>query len=249
MEPYERTWVRLPLQGAVNVRELGGYPTANGGQIQYRRFLRGDAIFGLTRADERLLYEYGVRAVIDLRGDAEAEAMPDCAIGPDVVHMRASLLEFNAADIEAIEERFDYGNITILDLYRIIVENYEKVRACFRFIAEAPAGCVLFHCSIGKDRTGILAMLLMGLAGADKWDAVGNYVQSFPNLMRDEAYAEEYLRQGRARLRPGLESRPDAIEYVWDLIEHDYGGVEGYLLSCGVPDEDVAAVYRRLTCA
>ena len=67
---YSQCWARLPLEGACNVRELGGYPTASGAMTQYHRFLRSDSLGSLTPADERFLHDYGVRAVIDLRDQA-----------------------------------------------------------------------------------------------------------------------------------------------------------------------------------
>lgn len=246
MEPHERNWVRLPLEGAVNVRELGGYPTPNSGQTMYHRFLRADGLGRLTAYDKRFLYDYGVRAIIDLRDAAEAQSDPDVFLGRGVMHANIPLLAFSAAEAKELEERYDSRAFSMRNIYRRVLENYEGVRACFRFIAEAPQGCVLFHCAVGKDRTGILAMLLLTLAGVDKWDVIGNYVQSWANLMRDEVFEEDWREAARGGLRSGMESNADLMEFVFDLMEEEHGGVESFLLECGVPDEDVAAVRRRL---
>ncbi len=246
MEPHERCWSRLPLEGACNVRELGGYPTVNGGQTRYHRFLRSDGLMMLTAQDERFLYSYGVRAVIDLRDTDEVESSSDARIGKDVVHKNVPLLDYNAAELAELQRRFARESFSMDAIYQHILENYEGVRACMRFIAEAPEGCVLFHCAVGKDRTGILAMLLLSLAGVDKWDIVANYVQSRPNLMRDEVYRADWLSEAKAEYRAGLDSAPEMIEFAYDLMEEEHGGVESYLLECGVPDQDVARVRRRL---
>lgn len=246
MEPHEQCLVRLPLDGAFNVRELGGYPTPNGGQTRFHRFLRGDSLGRLTRWDEKFLHDYGVRAIVDLRDPSEVDDFPDRPIGKDVWYTNIPLLSVNLADTSEAKEFFESEDYSIFKLYKMILENYEAVRDCFRFIADAPQGCVLFHCAVGKDRTGILCMLLLSLAGVDKWDIVADYVQTRPNLMRDEAFASDWLNASVDGIRPYLESSPDAIEYVYDLMEMEHGGVEGYLLECGVPDEDVAAVRRKL---
>lgn len=246
MEPHERCWVRLPLDGANNVRELGGYPTANGGQTCYHRFLRSDGLMMLTKRDVKFLYNYGVRAVIDLRDPHEVEASPNVKLGKDVSCVNIPLMGFNAADIEELERRFDDEGFSMEPIYQHVLENYEGVRACMRFIAEAPQGCILFHCAVGKDRTGVLAMLLLSLAGVDKWDIMANYVQSRSNLMREESYREDWFDEKRAAFRAGLDSVPETIEATYDLMEEDHGGVESYLLECGVPDQVVAAVRRRL---
>lgn len=246
MEPHEQPWVRLPLDGAFNVRELGGYPTANGGWTKYHRFLRSDGLSRLSEYDKKFLYNYGVRAVIDLRDGSEAQDAPDLSLGSGVTYANIPLLSFNAAQIKQVEKQMDENTFSMENIYRHILENYEGIRQCFRFIAEAPAGCVLFHCAVGKDRTGILAMLLLSLSGVDKWDIVANYVQTWANLMRDDVFAEDWYDAARSSFREGMTSGPELIEYVYDLLEEEHGGVESYLLECGVPDEDVAAVRQRL---
>lgn len=246
MEPHERNWVRLPLGGACNVRELGGYPTVNGNQTKYHRFLRSDGLSRISRRDARFLYNYGVRAVIDLRDASEVADCPDAKLGRGVDYVNIPLLGFNAAEVAEIEQHFTEQTFSMTNIYQRILENYEGVRACFRYIAEAPEGCVLFHCAVGKDRTGILAMLLLSLAGVDKWDIVANYVQTWANLMRDRAFRADWYDAARSEFRSGMTSTPELIEYAYDVLEQDHNGVESYLLECGVPDEDVAAVRQRL---
>ena len=247
MEPHERSWVRLPLDGAVNVRELGGYPTSSGGCTKFHRFLRADGLSRLTKRDRRFLYDYGVRTVIDLRDASEATNTPDLPIGKDVEYVNIPLLAFNAAEVKRLEQDFDPESFSMQAIYRRVIENFEGIRTCMRYIADAQEGCVLFHCAVGKDRTGILAMLLLMLAGVDKWDIVANYVQTWANLMRDEVFREDWKDASRSVFREGMTSPAELIEYAYDLVETAHGGVDDYLLECGVPDEDVATVYRRLT--
>lgn len=246
MEPHERNWVRLPLDGAFNVRELGGYPTANGDQTKYHRFLRADGLSRITQSDKRFLYDYGVRAVLDLRDQSESYDDPDVRIANDVVYANIPLLGFNAAEVDDLEEKFEADGFSMQDVYKLIVENYDGVRACFRFLADAPDGCILFHCAVGKDRTGVLAMLLLGLAGVDKWDILSNYVQTWPNLMRDEVFRDDWYDAKRSTFREGMTSNPELIEYAYDLIDNDHGGTDGFLLECGVSDDEVAIVRARL---
>ncbi|MBR3158658.1 MAG: tyrosine-protein phosphatase [Atopobiaceae bacterium] len=246
MDPYERSWVRLPLDGACNVRELGGHPTANGEQTLFHRFLRSDSLSMLTARDERFLYDYGVRAILDLRDPSEVADDPDRPIGPDVVSANIPLLSYNLADTDQASLMNDPENISMANMYRLILENYEAVRACMRFIADAPEGCVLFHCAVGKDRTGVLAMLLLSLAGVDKWDIVADYVQTRPNLMRSPVWHAQWEDYSLRKWRPILDSQADVIEQTYDLMNDEHEGVENFLLECGVRDEDVAAVRRRL---
>ena len=246
MEPHERCLVRLPLDGAHNVRELGGYPTANGEQTLFHRFLRADGLSLLTVRDEKFLRDYGVRAVIDLRDPREVSDDPDCKLGRDIINVNIPLLNMNIADIDFDRVKENPKDWSMTQLYRMILENYEGVRDCFRFIAEAPEGCVLFHCAVGKDRTGVLAMLLLSLAGVDKWDIVANYAQTCVNLMRSSMWQAQWDNPKAREWRHLLDSAPSVMEQTYDLLDEEHEGIENYLLECGVPDEDVAAVRRRL---
>lgn len=246
MEPHERSWVRLPLDGAFNTRELGGYPTANGGHTQYHRFLRSDGLSLLTPRDERFLYDYGVRAVIDLRDPSEVSQDRDQEIGPDVMFANIPLLSFNIADASQALKDVGTESTSMVELYRGILENYEGIRSCMRFIAEAPEGCVLFHCAAGKDRTGVLAMILLSLAGVSKWDIVANYMQTRPNLLNSPMYLAQWNDSQLRGYRHLLDSRAETMEATYDIMVNEHGGVDNFLLECGVPDEDAAAVWRRM---
>lgn len=241
-QPYELNWSRLPLEGAHNVRELGGYPAGDGCQTHYHRFLRSDGLSELTEADRAFLHAYGVRLVLDLRDPSEVEERPDLLLGDDVRMVNVPMLSFDMAQRDEIAERFAKEPPTYEQLYDLALGNHDAVARCFALIAEAPEGCVLFHCAVGKDRTGILAMLLMALAGCDKWDCVANYVQTRPNLMRHEWFAQAWEYQDMVPLN---DSPAHAMEHAWETVQAA-GGVVPYLHSCGVSYEDLARVRERL---
>lgn len=105
---------------------------------------------------------------------------------------------------------------------------------------------MLFHCSAGKDRTGVLAMLLMSLAGADRHDCMTNYAQSYTNLCRKPEFAninlnEEYANYGRL-----MYSEPETIGECYDLMMERYGSTENYLKSCGLKEEQIERIKERL---
>ena len=112
-------------------------------------------------------------------------------------------------------------------------------------IAAAPEGAVLFHCAVGKDRTGVLAMLLMLLAGCDRWDCAANYVQTRHNLMRYDWY--EYVwNNGPDDPHYAFNDSPaNAVEHALAFVEAR-GGVVPYLRECGVSYEEIEAVRARL---
>lgn len=245
-QPWEKNWARLPLDAAVNARELGGYPASEGRPTLYHRFLRSDALDELSDYDREFLYGYGVRAVLDLRGVSEKESSPDLHIGEGVVYEHISLFEFDISDQEEFERAAQAGEYSAQDVYRTVVHNEQNVARCMRFIANAPEGCVLFHCAVGKDRTGILAYLLMSLAGCDRWDCLSSYMTSRVNLMRDPWFITNWDREMSHVRRGHLDSRTETLEFAIDLIDEEYGGVVPYLLQCGVTFEEMEIIRARM---
>lgn len=249
-ELWELDWNRLPLGEAVNVREMGGYPTKDGGRTNYHRYLRACVLSSITPEEQDFLYKYGVRCMIDLRGSVEHDADPDPSLGPDVEMHHVPLYEANIADLENVDINVIYGgdDPTITDIYRQIIEE-GKANICrvFKIMAAAPEGVVLFNCTAGKDRTGLIAFLLLMLAGADKYDCIANYVPSGTQIRRWKGVRDFYESPSvTANAIAQLESVYSTGDYVYDLIENGYGGAESYLLSTGVTVEELKAVRDRL---
>lgn len=245
MLDYEKNWVRLPLKNASNVREIGGYPVKDGGQTVYRRFLRADDISALTDEDVDFLLGYGVRMVVDLRSDVEAEKFPDRLMGIEgVEYVRIPFLGRDVTDATQVRpEDLETGLGT---LYAGMLENKEVSKEIFEAIENAPEGCVLFHCSAGKDRTGVLAMLLMSLAGADRQDCMTNYAQSYTNLCRKPEFANINLDGAHAKYGSMMYSMPETIGECYDLMMERYGSTENYLKSCGLKEEQIERIKERL---
>ncbi len=240
-QPWELTWQRLPLEGMANARELGGFPTADGGQTLWRRFIRSDALVDATPADVEFLHSYGVRAVLDLRGPKEAHERPDVSLGDDVVCANISPFAVNMAstDMQATK--------SAAWVYDTMFENRDAWKRVFEFIAGAPEGCVLMHCSVGKDRTGILSALLLMLAGCDRWDALASYVPSRVNIMRLPFFRPYWDKICSDSEREHYDSRPETLGHWLMRLDAEFGGdVRAYLAWCGISDETIDAVRTRL---
>jgi len=246
MRPYELNWVRLPLKGAHNVRELGGYPAARGTQTAYHRFLRSDDPSQLRPEDVDFLLGYGLSAIIDLRDEGESESTPDVAMPAEVAFANIPLLHLDRLDMATMKRYQKDGTSRLAALYRQMLYNFEAIGDCMRFIASAPQGCVLFHCAVGKDRTGILSMLLLSLAGVSRHDIVSNYIQSWSNLMRDETFASGWADIRRREYQDYMRSDAETMEYALDLVEREFGDVWGYLEACGVTDAELERIAGRL---
>ena len=248
-EPWEQDWNRLPFKDAVNVRELGGYPTVDGRRTNYHRFLRACLMAATTPEERDFLYKYGVRCVIDLRGQAEHEAEPNPCIGPDVEMHHVSLYETNLASVKDVDVTTMYGDDpTIAEVYgQIVCDNRDRVARVFKIMASAPKGVVLFNCMVGKDRTGIIAFLLLMLAGVDKFDCIANYLPSSTHLRRWDDYVKTWESPDLTpNTRAQLDSTYDTGEFLHGLITDKFGGIENYLLGAGVTQAELETVRERL---
>ncbi len=240
-------WTRLPLENGNNFREIGGYPGDDEKIIRYHRFVRASSTSSLTDDDIAFLKGYGVVADIDLRSKAEIASSPDRLNGVDGIEYRVIPFSGNQP-VDTDNLAYQRLTLSISKLYvREMIEQTDAVRDIFNYIAHAPEGCILFHCHAGKDRTGVLAMLLMYLAGADKEDCMSNYEQSYSNLRRGNIfYVSHLMDPGDEDSAEFLFSRPDTIMECYEFIENKYAGVLPYLYDCGVSEQDILKVKSRL---
>lgn len=223
-------------------------PAAHGpylGQTAWHRFLRFDTLWQLTDSDVELLRGYGVRLVLDLRGQSEAQRYPDRSLGADVPYLNIPLADFDAADAEDAKRLMAQGQITPGEVYAQILDNRAAFAAVVRAILDVPEGaCVLFHCQAGKDRTGVLAMLLMSLAGVDRQDCIANYAQTRTNLLRTRLYQRMLDEAGL--LRDMIDSLPQTMAYTYDYVQRQFGGAAGYLRGCGLSNDELSQLRSRL---
>lgn len=228
---------RLPMEKAYNVRELGGYAARGGSVTKYHQFLRTDNLTDITEEDKNFLLAYGLQAVIDLRGREETLIYPNpFREHPMVSYINLPFITDSVLDMRAVKEK----GFQPAEFYINLVEYKEMVARLFRFILEHVDGCVLFHCQAGKDRTGILAMLLLGICDVSKEDIIANYQVS-------HIYLKDHV---ELRIHDGLEeleySRPEWIEAAYEHIMTEYGSFRKYLLAAGLKKKEIRRIRRKL---
>jgi protein-tyrosine phosphatase len=244
----------LDWEGCLNVRDLGGHPTRDGGETRYGGVVRADSIRQLTDAGWRAAVEYGIRTAVDLRGDHELRDDPPAELPIEVVH--APFMEANEGDWQRVEGELqaildrttDAAEIT-RDFYLTFLAHFrEHAAAGVRAVARAPAGGVVVHCVGGKDRTGLLCAFLLDLAGVATGDVAADYALSEERLRpRHEAWlAEAETEAERERIRRISRTPPEAMLGVFDELDRRHGGIEGYLRSAGLDDEELELAAARL---
>lgn len=232
--------IRLPLDKAYNVRELGGYATKDI-IVKWGRFLRGDDLSQLSASDIKYLKNYGVTSVLDLRSHDECRTRPDAiTTSDDIAHFH---VPFMVGQVDNIMDTVK-GNFNLGDFYVGLLKEFTMVKTLLRVVANAPEGCMLFHCAAGKDRTGVLSMLLLSLVGIDKEDIMANYQVSQTNLLRNAEIMNVNIPKN---MDPScMYSDPSNIERCLSYISENFGTTEDYIKHCGLSEEDIQKIKYKL---
>ena len=244
----------LTWDGCLNVRELGGLPTAGGGETRTGSIVRADSVHQLSEAGWQALVDHGIRTVIDLRGDHEREDDPPAELPVDVVHvpfMEASEAEWEeiAEEIEAASAAAPDVATSTRDVYLIFLEHFQaNVARAVKAVADASPGGIVIHCVGGKDRTGLLAAFLLHMAGVDEDAIVADYALSEERLLprHEEWFAAAESDEELERLKRIAQTPAASMRGVFAELERRYGGIEGYLREAGVSEAELERARARL---
>ena len=227
-------YIRLPLEGTKNTRDLGGYPTKDGKVTKFHMFVRSDNLINITAKDNEFLKDYGIGEIIDFRGNTDIQST---FISDDNINKKyfkfhyipLSNKEFeNYVNESKEKENFNHGIG-----YIYILKNKTKIRDIFKIFAEARKG-VLFHCSAGKDRTGIISSILLGICNVDIKDIIANYeVSNTYNTYPEES--ADILQK----------SLPEFIKTFIDNLLKKYSSFENYILSCDIKKEEIEKIKNK----
>jgi protein-tyrosine phosphatase len=252
----------IDLEGAVNVRDLGGLPTSDGGTTVPGRLLRSANLQELTPDDiAKLVDEIGVTTVVDLRSanevTVEGPAPLDTVPGVRRVH-HPVLREFlDASDTaraalltEAVAvDRERYPDDVMAGHYLGYLENRpEEVTGALRDIASAP-GAAIVHCAAGKDRTGVIVALTLTAAGVEPDAIIEDFVASNDHI---EAVVERLRRSkmygGDVTSRPvrAHEVRGESMKAFLEQLTARYGGLDSWLDAHGFDDDDLSQLRAKL---
>ncbi len=234
----------LEIDGGFNIRDLGGYETPTG-PTAYGAFLRAASLDRLTEAGRAALQAEGLKLVVDLRREGEGEARHPFEESAEARLVRIPL--YDKLDPHRLVTEAGAGSL--LTLYREALETRaETLVRIFSAMSEAPAGVVLFHCMAGKDRTGIIAALLLEMVGAAPTEIAADYAASAALIEAERAYLLHEVASNaaeRARMDPLMESRRETmLEFLEDLRRQ--GGAAAYLRGAGLGAERLDRLKARM---
>lgn len=234
----------ITLEKMPNTRDLGGYETQAGMYSKSHCYVRASSPAQATPKDIQTLKDYGVKVVIDLRSDFEKQQQPNpFQDDPDVTYYEVNIFESSKATVvpEEVKQYKDLGGVYLYMLEAV----KHKFKEVFDIFVQHPYECILFHCSAGKDRTGVISALLLDLIGCHEYDIVKDYSESYENnrdinenlsqMMQDEE-AKQYLK-----------SSPRYMMEFLDYLREHYGSSQEYLLEIGLSKEDIEQIIENFT--
>jgi protein tyrosine/serine phosphatase len=242
----------LVWDGLLNVRDLGGHPTEDGGETRFGSIVRADSVRQLSDEGWKELVDYGVKTVVDLRADEELEADPPAELPVDVLHV--PFIEQNAwpeieSELEAAVKAAPDVATATRDVYLIFLEHFNRnVAAAVRAVANASEGGVVIHCAGGKDRTGLLTAFLLHIAGVGTNEIAQDYALSEERLRtrHEEWLAKAQSEEERERVKRMSQTPADSMKGVFEELERRYGSVEEFLRRAGLTDDELARARARL---
>lgn len=236
----------IPLQQAENVRDLGGYQTATGKQVQYRKMVRGASLAELSPADQTTLQNYGIVTVVDLRSPEEEEQQPDQPI-PGAKNVFLPVFATDETEVSVVpgqllaqlEQGFSAAE-QMEKVYRLFVEGTKSRQAYhdfFRLLLEndQPEKSLLFHCTAGKDRTGFAAAMFLAALEVSMEDIKANYLETNQYLIKqkEQMVKRVEIAGGPQILIAGIRELMIAdlryLDASFASISENYGNVAGFL--------------------
>jgi protein-tyrosine phosphatase len=243
---------RVPFEGAVNFRDLGGYATGANRRTRWGRVYRADNLAGLTEADLTRLESLGLRALIDFRLPLEREASPDrLPPGSSIRRVEAGFIPAGTLDMLALVKA---GTIPASEIEKRVIAQYrlfcvdhtEEYRQAFAVALDPSSYPLLLHCTSGKDRTGFAAALLLLALGVSRKTVIEDY--NLTNLYRrpvPHLFGPETPKEVVAIL---LAAQPKYLEAALDEIDRIYDSFDNYLdRALGVADFDRQRLIDLLT--
>ena len=237
----------VALDAVHNFRDLGGYPARDGTVTRWRTIFRADGLHRLTPADLDVIRTIGLRTVLDLRSQPELDE-----------HGTFSRHEVDVAFAHhpVIDTTWDREAHADVEAHEFLVRAYTEMlmQGAPRFadaitaLAEPGALPAVFHCAAGKDRTGLLAALLLSALGVPRTVVLADYALTADAMVRMREWATRTYPEMAARFAevPSafFAALPEALADVLAAVDAEHGSIGTYLTRIGVADDTIESLAR-----
>ena len=234
----------LPMEGAYNVRDAGGYKTADGKTVKWGKVFRSGDLNQLTNTDKAYLENIGIKTIVDFRTSLEKSTAPDTSLATVVNRLEYPIDTGNVIDMVQIAlQTVEENKQVLIDGNKLFVTDFQDVyKNFFAALMDENNPPLLFHCSAGKDRAGFATALFLSALGVDKETVIEDYLLS--GIYVEEKYASTVSLA--PNLAPLFTVYREYIEAAFDTIDEKYGGIESYLKNeLGVDLELMKTIYTE----
>jgi protein-tyrosine phosphatase len=239
---------KLYVEGTYNVRDLGGCITTDGKTIKTGMLIRSGNLDKLPEAAQQQLIDYGVKTIVDLRDEWEQKLYPNVFTrASQIIYHNVPLLGAALSNNEAWQAvESDY-----IELHELYIKYLEwcqpQIASIITTIADADSG-IVFHCHAGKDRTGIIAALLLSSIGVSDTVISQDYSLTsgeIPHLIAE--WREYQLNKGgdMTQFERDVASKPQTMMSMLKYIKDSYGSTTAYLQSCGVTASTLLKLHEK----
>lgn len=240
----------VPLFAVHNFRDLGGYPVVDGRETRWRTLFRADGLYRLTPDDARAVIGLGVRTVVDLRTDNEVKTRGTFPVRDhDVAYHHLPIIDATWGETATLETD-DVVEFLVWAYRQMLDQAAPRFGDAIRLIAGQETLPAVFHCAAGKDRTGILAALVLGTVGVDEHVIAADYGLTRQAIQRLIAWARVH-QPDLANLYLTMPARfaaadPQAMSVILEDLTSAHGSLRNYVREIGVDDPTIAALERNL---
>ena len=234
----------IGLEAVHNFRDLGGYPTAGGRTTKWRTLFRSDGLYRLRSADDMSrVMQLGLKSVIDLRTEREQREQGIFPINDiEVTFHHLSIVDVTWSDTETPE--FEDEVEFLVWGYRDMLEiGSSRFADAMHVLAQTDSLPAVFHCAAGKDRTGVLAALLLSSLGVDDAHICADYGLTQDAMRRSIAWSKVHRPELAERYatipKAYLAADPRAMQIILKELAQQHGSVRNYVREIGVADNTV----------
>jgi protein-tyrosine phosphatase len=235
----------IDLDGCLNFRDLGGYPSADGRTVRWRRVFRSDALHHLSRQDvTRLRDEIGLGEVIDLRSSAELRSEGRGPLAGESIRFHHHPLYDGETPKTAPS-----AELKLTDRYFLLAEFAKRPIASVIATLAGTDRPAVYHCAAGKDRTGVVSAIVLGVLGVPDAVIVADYAATQENLdaIIDRLMSTKGYHNMLSALPPDtLHAEPETMLGFLQRMRATYGSMAAYAETAGVPADAIARLRDRL---
>jgi len=224
----------IVLESALNFRDVGGYPTADGRHVRWRRLFRAGGLSQLSEADLAVLGDLGIATVVDLRSTAEWEM-------GRFPHETFPVTFHHLPIVEEILDptRYDVPKGMMAARYQDYCrEGGAQIARALSIVADPASHPVVVHCLAGKDRTGVVVALVLSLVGVDDETVAADYALSATAMgtLRERARTAvpDFASRPAELTDEVFSARPETVLSLLDALRAEHGSIEDYVVSIGV---------------